>query len=53
MLVEKLWSIDIRKSNGFKFEGKLYNVMTQYWRGWFLFGIIPLYIQNHKTTYSR
>lgn len=40
MVVDKMWFTEERKN------GRLINRKT--WRGWFLFGIIPLYIQMQK-----
>lgn len=53
MIVEKLWTTHQRKSFGFHYDGNTYDSCTKSWRGWFLFGIIPLYIKNTHTTYSR
>jgi len=39
MIVKKFWQTKIR----WKYNGSVKETKT--WRGWFLFGIIPLYIE--------
>lgn len=53
MIVVYQWSTQKQKSFGFTFEGTTYSYMTKSWKGYFLFGIIPLLILNTKTVYSR
>lgn len=45
MIVHKMWKTTVY--NGTTLTGK------RYWEGWFLFGILPLYIQNTKNEYYR
>jgi hypothetical protein len=42
MIVMKLWKTQKYGMRGYE----------KLWKGWFLFGIIPLYIENYKTIYS-
>jgi hypothetical protein len=52
MIVVNIWSTQKHKNFSFPFEGRKYNYQTRHWKGYFLFGFIPLLIVNTKTTYS-
>lgn len=48
MIVVKTWitkNFNERAKHGMKFE-------TRKWRGCYLFGFIPLFIQNYETVYE-
>lgn len=53
MIVVNVWSTVKYKRFGFEFESSTYSYRTKSWQGYFLFGIIPLFIVNSKTVYSR
>lgn len=54
MIVVKSWSREViaKYPNKFKYLGYLYGSMTHTYKGWFLFGIIPLFI-TRQTSYNR
>jgi hypothetical protein len=52
MIVRKLWTTRKHgKWNAFYFEGHFYDTQERHWEGYFLFGIIPLWINNTRTLY--
>lgn len=53
MIIMKIWTTEKRKPFGFIYERTSYSCRSRHWKGWFLFGIIPLYVANVKTVYSR
>ena len=53
MVVVNQWSTVKNKRFGFEFEGRTYSSRTKSWKGYFLFGIIPLLILNTHTTYTQ
>jgi hypothetical protein len=54
MIVTKIWTTTKRgKWNTFHFEGRFYSTKESHWEGWFLFGVIPLFIRNTKSIYSQ
>ena len=50
MIVQRTWITRKYKHAGFV-DGTQ-NYCVRRWRGYFLFGILPLYIVNYETTYS-
>ena len=48
MIVHRVWSTTKTK---YELHGVAH--VTRDWEGWFLFGLIPLYIRNIKTRYER
>lgn len=50
MIVKKLWTTNAKKKY-FHFEGHLYGERTRHWKGYFLFGIVPLYVECLKSVY--
>lgn len=52
MIVVYQWSTQKNKRFGFTFEGKTFSYLTKSWKGYFLFGIIPLLIINTHSVYS-
>ena len=53
MIMHKMWtSHRVGKWNQYLIDGKYYSTKESYWFGWFLFGIIPLYIRNIENRYS-
>ncbi len=54
MIVTRLWTTHKKgKWNSFYFEGHYYSEVEKHWEGIFLFGIIPIFIKQVKTIYSR
>lgn len=54
MIVHKIWNTrkDTKNWNAFTFKGVYYSSSRERnWEGWFLFGIIPLYIKNVSNSY--
>lgn len=50
MIVEKIWiTRKEEKEPGYK---TIDCDVVRKWRGWFLFGIIPLYVKNYETLYK-
>jgi len=50
MIVKRVWiKKRFEKCPGFK---TIMQSVTRHYEGWFLFGIIPLYIRNYETTYG-
>lgn len=47
MIVEKIWTTRKRNKNRFDW----YSTVEKDYKGWFLFGLIPLFIRNTKTSY--
>ena len=53
MIINKIWSTEKRGQwNSFRHRGKCYDTRSREWEGWFLLGIIPLYVKNLNTFYS-
>jgi len=53
MIVKHMWSTKKEMPSNFKYRGVWYNYRTKDWIGFFLLGIIPLYIKCIETTYHR
>jgi hypothetical protein len=54
MIVKKSWTTRIRKPNfQFYFEGKYFSIVERDWEGYFLFGVIPLWIEQVRNTYHN
>jgi hypothetical protein len=53
MIVKKLWSTQTitQKWDKFPVNGHFYNSRSRNWKGLFLFGIIPIWIENTDTRY--
>jgi len=53
MIVYKTWVTmkDGKKWDSFYCEGHYYHIRERHWSGYFLLGIVPLYIKNYKTNY--
>jgi len=53
MIVQKLWTTrKVGKWDEYLFNGNFFSTKESHWSGWFLFGIIPLYIKNIENIYS-
>lgn len=50
MIIVKRWITKKRNEQGW--DGMYFKVKTQKWVGYFLFGIIPLWIVNESTEYT-
>jgi hypothetical protein len=51
MIVHKIWTS--RGTGKFYFQGVMYRHREQHWEGYFLFGILPLFVKNVKTLYMH
>jgi hypothetical protein len=52
MIVKKLWTTHkTGEWNTFYCDGMHYKTCERHWKGYFLFGIIPLWIENTSTKY--
>ena len=53
MIVQKLWTTrKVGKWDQYLVNGNFFSTKESYWSGWFLLGIIPLYIKNIENVYS-
>lgn len=52
MIVHKIWSTVRRgKWDAFYFEGRYYGTRERHWEGYFLLGILPIFIKNTHNIY--
>lgn len=52
MIVKYLWTNTAQKHLGFQYGNNYYSYKRTDYEGWFLFGVLPLYIRITKVWYS-
>jgi len=52
MIVQKMWTTRKEKKYGFVYDGRTWDVRDTSWEGYFLFGILPLFVRATKAFYS-